>query len=451
MICVAVGGLVSGCDSQADLEAKENLLRKAQADAALAAEAEEDARNLESVKLVEINQAIRDELGFLAGRNSSGEELLEHAEALIWRVERNMELLEKTTSGLGVLIDVRMRAASLLADARVDLSRKALAIVEENLELARVHMEEDPSSRTRVALHGNAQAGKARVLRALGRYIEAGELYNEAILVLEAADKGRGTGTGSGEFRGDAAGGGKGRGRGKGKNKTRSLSSKRHMAILSKEASEAFRLGGDLGLEFYHLSRERLFRSVVCQMEHGSPGIGFQIARMELAEVIDRLGDNSVRKGEHADAVEVKKLTLRILRELWEEIPEEPKFYEAILPQQVEIASCAADLGLEGLESLKSTVTQALEDLKVIHNLGLTAQEAGGWEARLCLQMARGLTLASESDEVDAAALRAAAANWYGRVIVILESLKEEGALPRSLVPVEEAGILGLSATQNEG
>jgi hypothetical protein len=186
-------------------------------------------------------------------------------------------------------------------------------------------------------------------------------------------------------------------------------------------------------------------------MEHGSPGVGFQIARQELSQVIDRLGDNSARKGQSADAVEVEKLSLRILRELWEEIPDEPRFFEAILPQQVEIASRAADLGLEGLESLRSTVTQALEDLKVIHNLGLTAQEAGGWEARLCLQMARGLTLASESAEGDAAALRAGAANWYGRVIVILESLKEEGVLPRSLVSVEEAGILGLSATQNEG
>ena len=321
--------------------------------------------------------------------------------------------------------------------------------------MAKAHLDDEPSDRVRLGLFGDAKAGKARVLLSLGRHLEAAELFAEAIEALELADKGRGSGTGGSEHKGEASGGGKGRGKGKGKNKVKSLALKRHIATICTEASIAYRLHGDFGKEFFFLSRERLFRGKICQAEGAAKGHRFQMARAELARTIDRLAENSIRKGEALDGVKVEQLVLHIHREVWEKVPDLPVFYEAILPQQVEVATKAANLGSEALHLLRPAVTQAFDDLKLIRNIGMPDDEIATFEAQLCLQMGRGLTKASTDEgtsETDAADLVAEAVNWYGRVVVTLDGFRgEDGGLPPYMASIEEAALIGIESIQSGG
>jgi hypothetical protein len=199
---------------------------------------------------------------------------------------------------------------------------------------------------------------------------------------------------------------------------------------------------GNFPLEAQTLDEERLVQANICQVQSTSGATGdYHFARRGMAELIDRLGDATLRKGDAADAVKIEQLSLNILRELSEERPSEMGFVERLVPQEIEIAEGLAALGQ--LEELRATVVQALEDQKVLRNLGQSEVRLRTEEARLALAMARGLTVSAEHGS-GGPDLLAEAANWYGRALECLDSLRVDGQLAAEFAPLEHEAMAGM-------
>lgn len=438
---------LSACGREAQRQAEESRARAAAVEAELQAaretmEAESAAAKVASASIVSLALLQHDEMLAASAPGVSQEEVARHAERILRLVDEHAEALGSTLDGKRILIEGRLQAARLLAGAGALYADRATALSAQALQEAQAALDAAPEDRGTKGLLGDAYAGAARVERARGDLASASASYRHALDLLIAADKGRGDGTGSSENRGEGSGGGKGRGHGKGKNKLQSLLMKTHTCAIYDELGDVFAAMGNFPQEALTLDEERLVQANICQVQSTSGLTGdYHFARRGMAELIDRLGDATLRKGDAADAVKIEQLSLSILRELSEERPSEMGFVERLVPQEIEIAEGQAALGQ--LEELRATVVQALEDQKVLRNLGQSEVRLRTEEARLALAMARGLTLNAERG-AGGPDLLAEAANWYGRALECVDSLRVDGQLAAEFAPLESEAIAGM-------
>ncbi len=445
---------LTACGQEARRQAEELQARVAAAETALAdAHKAADEQKVEldasTARLLGVSTAVRDELLAAARPGIAGQELVQRAESILWIVDDHADFLDQTLTGRRIMVESRGQAALLLARSRLGYDERARELAQGAVALAQSAADAAPEDRAAQALLGDAYAGSARIERERGDVKAAIQTFERAVELLAASDKGRGDGTGSSENRGESAGGGKGRGRGKGRNKAQSLLVKQHLCNVYAELADAYRADSQFEQEVGTITRERHVQASICQVQSGLGGHGYLVARVGMAELIDRLGDATERYGDPADAVKVEQLSLGILRELAEEKPAEVAFTERLVPQGVEIAERCAALGQ--LEVLRATVVQAFEDLKVLENLGTPRASMRADEARLSLAMARGLTAGAEGASAGTDGYLAEAANWYGRAVESLDSLRVDGVLPAELAPLEEAALLGIEKLQSGG
>ena len=450
-IAVVLAVPLAACGQEAKRQAEESRARAVVAETALkeaqeAADEEKLDLEVASVRLLGIAGAIRDEMLAAARPGYSDEDLQKSAERILWFVDDEAE--PSSLPGRRLLIEARQQAALLLVRANAGYEQRARELSGSAIALAEAALNAAPEDRGNKALLGDAYVGAARLDRERGALDSAIGSYERGLELLEQADKGRGDGTGSSENRGESSGGGKGRGRGKGRNKAQSLVLKHHTCDVFGELADTYRAAGKYDLEIGTINRERHIQGNICQVESTSKTGGYEVARLGMAELIDRLGDATLRLGDAADAVKVEQLSLTIMRELAEEKPGEKVFTERLVPQGVEIANRFAALG--SVEELRATVVQAFEDLKVLQNLGTPPAIMRSDEARLSLAMARGL-LQSAAGGTDGAAAQAEAANWYGRAIESLDSLRVDGALPPEYAELEEAALTGIEQLETGG
>jgi hypothetical protein len=445
-----------GCGAQAErmaAEARAAAERASAEHAQVAAElaslqAEHEAAEVETLLLLELQAAIaRQELG--AERASTPEEIAFCAQRIQRLIEQSTPVVGTSVHAQRLLLQGRAKAAEMLARAGPPFDETAREAAQTALAAAQEAHAANPEERALSAMLGDAFLGVGRVERARGDLAAAVPAYVRGIELLLAADKGRGDGTGTGENRGKSTGGGDGRKRGKGKNREQSVFLKAYLCSVYAELQAIYREQADSAKELTTLGEERLVQGNICQVRNGDPNAGYQFARLGMSELIDRLGDATEVAGDPADAVKVEKLSLQIVREVSEERPDIRLFKERIVWQEIEIASRAAALG--NLEELRATVTQAFEDMKVLSNVGLPAPTLLYQDVRLSLEMARGLGVVAAARGDAGQALRAEAANWYGRAIEGLDGLRVEGVLPAAYAKLEEDALLGIERLQVGG
>ena len=443
-LCVLLlPALVSACGHEAAARAEE---ARAQAEQARAL-AEETAAALEAAAaesgvLLDLSTKVIAELSAMVGREVPPAELRRRSDRMLADLAASEGVLQRSDAGRRLLVETRLRAAALLSHPELDAGETVGSLRTEAMVLAEAALAAE-SSRERQSLVGDVHAGYARIALARGDHDTAVAEFEKALELLEAADKGRGSGTGTGEFRGEGSGGGKGRGQGKGRNKVKSVAAKHHIAAVMQELAEAYRAKGDYENECGTIQRERHVVGKLCMIAYGSPGHGYQSARMGMSELIDRLGDAAVRFGEPGLALMNEELALNILREIAGEAPEEPSFLLAIPDQALEVLAAQADQ--VELERLRSTVSRTLdEDLPRIAKIGMEPDERAAFEARVSYEMARGLAAAAAQGD-GGAALWKEAVSWFGRVLEQLDGLAE---LPDDLAALKAAASEGLRTAE---
>ncbi|MEM7310000.1 MAG: hypothetical protein AAF682_25215 [Planctomycetota bacterium] len=440
--------LTSACGRAAEERAMEARMQadRARKEAAQTVAALRDTVASDQAVLLGLSGRMLSELAALAGREVPADELQMRADRMLSDLSDAEASLRTSDAGLRFLVEARLRAAALLADARIDAGDAVDGIAAESLALAEQAQAAEPDNRERGALVADAHAGSARIALVRGDFDAAVAGFKLAIELLEAADKGRGTGTGTGRSSGGGEGDGRGQGKGKGRSKARSVAMKRHQSSLLQELAFAYREAGDFENECATIQRERHVIAKLCQMAYGSPGTGYQAARMGMSDLLDRLGDAAGRYGEPGLALLYEELALNILCEISDEAPEEPAFLVAIPPQAIEVVRAQVDQG--ELEKLRATVARTLdEDLSKLARLGANPADLAASEAHLAFHMGRGLAAAAAEAE-DGAALMSEAATWFGRALERLEGLRSGAELPPDLANLEAATTAALAAVE---
>lgn len=394
---------------------------------------------LEQALLADLGMLLRDAIaaaGAVEPGRGAASELVSTANRLLRAVSEHEELLRSSEAGLRLYADARMRAAAWLADPAVGLADRARALGRETFEAVQAAYLADERNRRLAAALGDAHVGLGRIEMAAGDPAAAAERYEVGIEALIASDKGRGDGTGSSEFQGDGSGGGGGKGKGKGKNRDQSLALNRHVMHAYAELTAVYRALEDPESEVRAINAARQTAAKLCQVMSNAEDAGYQFARVSFAHLIDELADAAERFAGLEAALSHEELALTILREIHLELPDDPAYFEPIVPQAVEVARRLAALGR--VDALRELATQTLADLETLAGQGYPAARCAELEGRLRLEMARALA-ASDGH-------RAEAATWFAAVRDLAEKVRAEGGSKQAAKELESAAQTGLAA-----